>query len=104
MNPLRLLQLEWSKFFPSGTFRVFVGLYSGSFALVVFLARSVGRNMTFESNGTTSHPLAGILTYPNNWQLLAASPFKLLTLTAAVSPISPGASWIKGAQARRAPS
>jgi len=71
MNPLRLLKLEWSKFFPNGTFRVFIGLYIGSFALVVFLARSMGRNMTFQSNGATSHPLAGIFDYPNNWQLLA---------------------------------
>ncbi len=71
MNPLHLLKLEWSKFSPSGTFRVFAGLYVGFFALVVFLARSMGRNMTFESNGSVSHPLAGIFDYPNNWQLLA---------------------------------
>jgi len=71
MNPLHLLKIEWSKFFPSATFRVFVGLYAGSFALIVFLARSMGHNMTFDSNGTTSHPLAGIFDYPNNWQLLA---------------------------------
>lgn len=71
MNPLHLLKLEWSKFFPNGTFRVFVALYAGSFALVVFLARSMGSNMTLESNGTTSHPLTGIFNYPNNWELLA---------------------------------
>jgi ABC-2 type transport system permease protein len=71
MNPLRLLKIEWSKFFPSATFRVFVGLYVGSFALVVFLARSIGRNLTMDSNGATSHPMAGIFDYPNNWQLLA---------------------------------
>jgi len=71
MNPLRLLKLEWSKFSPSGTFRVFAGLYAGSFALVVFLARSAGNNMTMTANGETSHPMAGILNYPNNWELLA---------------------------------
>ena len=71
MNPLHLLKLEWSKYFPNGSFRFFVGLYAGSFTLVVFLARSVGHNMTFDSNGTTSHPLAGIFDYPNNWGLLA---------------------------------
>jgi hypothetical protein len=71
MNLLRLLKLEWLKFSPNGTFRVFVGLYMGSFALVVFLARSVGHNMTFESNGAVSHPLTGMFDYPNNWELLA---------------------------------
>jgi hypothetical protein len=71
MNPLHLLKLEWMKFAPSGTFRVFVGLYAVFFALVIFLARSMGHNMTFESNGSVSHPLAGIFDYPNNWQLLA---------------------------------
>jgi hypothetical protein len=71
MNPLHLLKIEWSKYFPNGTFRVFVAFYAGSFALVMFLARSVGRNMTFNSNGTTSHPMAGIFDYPNNWELLA---------------------------------
>jgi ABC-2 type transport system permease protein len=71
MNPLRLLKLEWNKFSPSGTFRIFAGLYVGSFALIVFLARSVGNNMTMTANGTTSHPMAGLLNYPNNWELLA---------------------------------
>ncbi len=46
MNALHLLKLEWSKFAPSGTFRVFAALYAGSFALVTLLARSVGSNMT----------------------------------------------------------
>ena len=72
MNPLLLLKIEWSKFWPSGTFRVFIGLYAGSFALVMFLARSMGRNMTFTSNGSASHPLAGLFDYPNNWALLAS--------------------------------
>jgi ABC-2 type transport system permease protein len=72
MNPLRLLNLEWRKFSPSGTFRVFAGLYLGSFTLIVFLARSVGNNMTVTANGALSHPLAGIWNYPNNWELLAA--------------------------------
>jgi ABC-2 type transport system permease protein len=71
MNPLHLLKLEWSKFSPSGTFRVFVGLYAVSFALVVFLARSVGNNMTMTSNGTSTHPIAGLMKYPHNWELLA---------------------------------
>jgi uncharacterized membrane protein YhdT len=71
MNPLHLLKIEWSKFAPSGTFRVFVGLYAGSFALVMFMARSMGQNMTFTSNGVPSHPLAGLFDYPNNWALLA---------------------------------
>jgi ABC-2 type transport system permease protein len=71
MNPLQLLKIEWSKFAPSGTFRVLVGLYAGSFALVMFMARSMGQNMTFTSNGTLSHPLAGLFDYPNNWALLA---------------------------------
>jgi hypothetical protein len=71
MNPLLLLKIEWSKFRPSGTFRVFIGLYAGSFALVMFLARSMGQNMTFTSNGAASHPLAGLFDYPNNWALLA---------------------------------
>jgi len=71
MNPLHLLKIEWSKFFANGTFRVFVTLYAGFFVLVVFLARSVGHNMTFNSNGTTSHPMSGIFDYPNNWELLA---------------------------------
>jgi len=71
MNPLHLLKLEWSKFAPSGTFRVFMGLYVGSFALVTFLFRSVGSNATFSTNGTVSHPLTGMFLYPNNWELLA---------------------------------
>jgi ABC-2 type transport system permease protein len=71
MNPLRMLNLEWSKFSPSGTFRVFAGLYVGSFALMVFLARSIGANMTMTANGAITHPMAGILNYPNNWELLA---------------------------------
>jgi hypothetical protein len=71
MNPLRLLKLEWCRFSPSGTFRVFAGLYVGSFALVVFLARSMGANMTVNANGTETHPMAAIMNYPNNWELLA---------------------------------
>jgi ABC-2 type transport system permease protein len=71
MNPLHLLKLEWSKYAPSGTFRVFAGLYAGLFAVVVFLARSAGQNMTFTSNGAISHPLNGLFVYPHNWELLA---------------------------------
>jgi hypothetical protein len=71
MNPLHLLKLEWSKYAPNGTFRVFAALYLGSFALIVFLARSAGQNMTFTSNGATSHPLDGLFAYPHNWELLA---------------------------------
>lgn len=71
MNPLHLLKLEWSKYSRSGTFRALAILYAGSFALVTFLARSVGGNMTVTTNGTLSHPLAGIFDYPNNWKLLA---------------------------------
>jgi hypothetical protein len=72
MNPLLLLKIEWNKFWPSGTFRVFAGLYAGSFALVMFLARSMGRNMTMTSNGSLSHPLSGLFDYPNNWALVAS--------------------------------
>jgi len=71
MNPLHLLKLEWSKFAPSGTFRIFTALYAGLFALVVFLARSAGKNMTFDSNGTVTHPLSQLFVYPQNWALLA---------------------------------
>ena len=71
MNPLHLLKIEWSKYLPNGTFRVFAALYAGSFALIVFLARSTGQNMTFTSNGATSHPLEGLFAYPHNWELLA---------------------------------
>jgi ABC-2 type transport system permease protein len=71
MNPLRLLNLEWRKFSPSSTFRVFAGLYLGSFTLIVFLARSAAKNMTLTANGATSHPMADILNYPNNWEVLA---------------------------------
>jgi hypothetical protein len=71
MNPLRLLGLERSKFFPSTTFRVFIFLYAGFFSLVVLLARTVGHNMTMNANGETTHPLANIFNYPNNWELLA---------------------------------
>jgi hypothetical protein len=71
MNPLHLLKLEWSKYSPNGTFRVFAALYMGSFALIVFLARSAGQNMTFTSNGTISHPLDGLFVYPHDWELLA---------------------------------
>jgi hypothetical protein len=71
MNPLHLLKIEWKKFAPSGSFRVLVTLYAGSFALVTFLARSMGRNMTVTSNGTVSRPFADIFAYPNNWALLA---------------------------------
>ena len=70
MNPLHLLKLEWSKFFPNGTFRVFMALYAVSFAAIVFLARTMGKNMTVETNGTMTHPLAGAFDYPNNWLLV----------------------------------
>jgi ABC-2 type transport system permease protein len=72
MNPLLLLKIEWSKFWPSATFRVFVGLYVGSFALVMFLARAMGHNMTMTMNGANTHPLTGMFDYPNNWALLAS--------------------------------
>ena len=71
MNPLHLLKLEWSKYSPNGTFRVFAALYMGSFALIVFLARSVGQNMNFTSNGITSHPLDGLFVFPHDWELQA---------------------------------
>jgi len=71
MNPLHLLKLEWKKYSPSGTFRFFAGLYLVFFTLVVFLARSAGRHMTLDANGSTNHPLDGLFVYPNNWQLLA---------------------------------
>jgi ABC-type transport system involved in multi-copper enzyme maturation permease subunit len=71
MNPLHLLKLEWSKYSPNGTFRVFAVLYLVSFALIFFLARATGQNMTFTSNGTTSHPLDGLFVYPHDWELLA---------------------------------
>jgi hypothetical protein len=71
MKPLRLLGLEWSKFFPSATFKVFIFLYAGFFSLLVLLARSMGKNMTVDTNGETTHPLEGIFNYPNNWELLA---------------------------------
>ena len=66
MNALHLLKLEWSKYSPNGTFRVFAALYAGSFALIVFLARSAGQNMTVTSNGanhlvnsnSSTHPLS----------------------------------------------
>ncbi len=71
MNPLHLLKLEWMKYAPSGTFRVFAALYVGLFSLVVFLARSAGQNMTFTSNGEITHPLNGLFIYPHDWELLA---------------------------------
>jgi len=71
MNPLHLLKLEWKRYWPNGTFRMIGALYASSFALVLFLARAAGRNMTFTSNGVTSHPLAGLFVYPQNWELLA---------------------------------
>jgi len=71
MNPFRLLGLEWSKFFPSATFRVFIVLYASFFSLLVILARSMGKNMTMNTNGEMTHPLEGIFDYPNNWELLA---------------------------------
>jgi len=71
MNPLHLLKIEWSKYAPNGAFRVMAGLYIGAFALVVFLARSMGQNMTSDFNGTTTHPLEGLFVYPHNWELLA---------------------------------
>lgn len=71
MNPLHLFKLEWSKYAPNGTFRVFAALYVVSFALIVFLARSTGANMTTTVNGTMTHPLDGLFLYPHNWALLA---------------------------------
>jgi len=70
MNPFQLLRIEWSKYGPNGTFRVFAGLYVGAYALVVYLARATGQNMTFSSNGAISHPLEGMFAYPHNWELL----------------------------------
>lgn len=71
MNPLHLLKLEMSKYSRNGTFRVILGIYAGLYLLVLLLARSAGRNMTFTSNGTTMHPMAGLFVYPRDWQLLA---------------------------------
>jgi hypothetical protein len=71
MNLTHLLKLEWKRYWPNGTFRVIGVLYAGSFALVIFLARATGDNMTFTNNGYTSHPLAGLFDYPQNWKLLA---------------------------------
>jgi len=71
MNPLNLLKLEWSKYSPNGTFRAIAILYACSFGLVFSLARQIGHKMTFTSFGTTHYPLAGLFTYPHNWELLA---------------------------------
>jgi hypothetical protein len=71
MKPQDLLKLEWKRFSPNPTFRVICSLYAASFVLVIYLARSSGRNMTFSVNHTTTHPLAGIFVYPQNWPLLA---------------------------------
>ncbi len=71
MNLWDLLGIEWKRYSPSPTFRVICVLYAGSFALVVYLARLSGHNMTFTVNGTSSHPLAGLFVYPQNWTLMA---------------------------------
>lgn len=71
MNPLHLLSLEWRKFSPNGTFRFFAAIYIVLFTLIVLLARNIGHGMTSQVNGTTTHPLSGILEYPTNWQVLA---------------------------------
>jgi ABC-2 type transport system permease protein len=71
MNPWNLLRLEWRRYSRNPTFRVLGALYAGSFALVVYLARSSGRNMTFSANHVTTHPLANVFVYPQNWTLLA---------------------------------
>ena len=71
MNPLNLLKLEWQKNFPNGTFRVIAALYAGSFVLVLSLARLIGRNMTFTSNGQSYNPTADLFVHPRNWELVA---------------------------------
>jgi len=71
MNVWELLRLEWKRYWPNPTFRMICALYAGSFGLLVLLARSSGRNMTFTVNHTTTHPLAGLFVYPQNWPLLA---------------------------------
>ena len=72
MNPLHLLKIEWSKYSPSGAFRTIVAFYAGSFALVTFLARTAGQNMSMTVNGAISHPLDGLFVHPHNWALLAS--------------------------------
>lgn len=71
MNPWDLLRIEWKRYFHNPTLRVIGALYAGSFLLVISLARAAGRNMTFTANHTTTHPLAGLFIYPQNWTLLA---------------------------------
>ena len=67
MNPLRFLELEWRKYLPSGTFRVIAALYAGSFILILFLAHQICHHTMV--NGAAR--LAGLFTYPHNWELLA---------------------------------
>ena len=67
MNPLNLLKLEWMKYSPNGTFRIIAALYAGSFALVLVLARQIGRNMTFSSHGASYNPAN------NTWSPLATN-------------------------------
>jgi hypothetical protein len=70
MNPLHLLKLEWGKYAPNGAFRFFVGLYAGSFVLVLYLARAIGKNVEATSEGSTNHPLQDLFIYPQNWEVL----------------------------------
>ena len=72
MNPIYGLKLECQKYLPNGTFRVIVGFYVGAWTLVLVLARLVGRNMTFSSNGMHYNPTDGLFQYPQNWELLAS--------------------------------
>ena len=67
MNPLRFLELEWRKYLPSGAFRVIAALYAGSFILILFLAHQICHHTMV--NGAAR--LAGLFTYPHNWELLA---------------------------------
>ncbi len=71
MNPLHLLELEWKKYFPNGTFRVIAALYAGSFVMVLFLARLIGHSLTSTVNGVTYNPAADLFVYPHNWELVA---------------------------------
>jgi hypothetical protein len=71
MNPLHSINLEWKRYWRNGTFRVICVLYAGSYQLALLLARATGSNMTVSLNGVTSHPLAGMFAYPENWELLA---------------------------------
>ena len=71
MNPMHFLKIEWRKYFPNGTFRVITALYLGSFALAVALVHQIGRHMTFNANGASFNPTAGLFDYPHNWELFA---------------------------------